>query len=424
MVYATSLRITRNRADAEDVAQECFLALAKATDTIKSSLPCWLHWLATRRSLDVLRSAQRRKRRENLPANISTPPGSTTADWNELQTYVDEAIGALPRKLRDPVIAHFLEGQSYHAVGEALGLPRSTVASRVQKALELVRKTLENRGVQVTPASLSALLLSNGSGAVAPPTLTSALGKLAISGGSSATLVTALPPRATLVALKKVAALTLGAATPISARTASDGHYELNGLAPGPLQIRAQLTANGIRLEHSAMVKAGEAQELDFSYEPGTAVVDGRITLDDATPASAQLSLWLLSSDQKPRLTVSADENGLFHFEKLPPGEARLKISARAANGEQRSRFVWIELKEGGVTRTDANLAGRGHIAGQVLGTTEGQIGAVFLVEAPPGTPSPDQGRRLETPRAPCVRRSTRSLPGFAGKSSPALRAA
>ena len=27
LVYATSLRITRNRADAEDVAQECFAAL-------------------------------------------------------------------------------------------------------------------------------------------------------------------------------------------------------------------------------------------------------------------------------------------------------------------------------------------------------------------------------------------------------------
>jgi RNA polymerase sigma factor (sigma-70 family) len=168
MVYATSLRITRNHADAEDVAQECFLALAKGTNTIKFSLPGWLHRLATRRSLDVLRSVKRRRAHENVPTKSTSKPGSAETSWSDIQAYVDEAIAALPEKLRDPVVAHFLEGQSYQAVGEALGLHRSTVAHRVQRALELIRRVLKRRGVRVTSTSLAALFVANGSGAVVP----------------------------------------------------------------------------------------------------------------------------------------------------------------------------------------------------------------------------------------------------------------
>ena len=211
MVYATSLRITRNHADAEDVAQECFLALAKGTNTIKFSLPGWLHRLATRRSLDVLRSVKRRRAHENVPTKSTSKPGSAETSWSDIQAYVDEAIAALPEKLRDPVVAHFLEGQSYQAVGEALGLHRSTVAHRVQRALELIRRVLKRRGVRVTSTSLAALFVANGSGAVVPSSLTAALGKIAIAGGGSAPLVVAAPSIGGSLVMK-VAALAIGAA--------------------------------------------------------------------------------------------------------------------------------------------------------------------------------------------------------------------
>ena len=67
---------------------------------------------------------------------------STEIGWDDIQTYVDEAIAELPERLRWPVVAHYLEGQTYHTIAGSLGVPRSTVASRVQKGLDVVRKSL------------------------------------------------------------------------------------------------------------------------------------------------------------------------------------------------------------------------------------------------------------------------------------------
>ena len=64
LVYSTSLRLTGNAHDAEDVAQQCFMDLARAAASISSSLPAWLHVTATRRSVDAVRSASARRRHE------------------------------------------------------------------------------------------------------------------------------------------------------------------------------------------------------------------------------------------------------------------------------------------------------------------------------------------------------------------------
>ncbi len=64
MVYATCRRILRNEADAEDVAQECFVQLARSARDVKASLVGWLHRVATHRSLDLMRREARRRRRE------------------------------------------------------------------------------------------------------------------------------------------------------------------------------------------------------------------------------------------------------------------------------------------------------------------------------------------------------------------------
>ena len=57
MVYGTSLRLTKNEHDAEDVAQECFLELARNANSITASLPGWLHKVTRRRMIDFLRKS-------------------------------------------------------------------------------------------------------------------------------------------------------------------------------------------------------------------------------------------------------------------------------------------------------------------------------------------------------------------------------
>ena len=54
MVFRAALRVTGNAHDAEDVAQECFLELARNAGSVASSPAGWLHSKATTRSLEVI----------------------------------------------------------------------------------------------------------------------------------------------------------------------------------------------------------------------------------------------------------------------------------------------------------------------------------------------------------------------------------
>ena len=61
-VYASCLRVLGNAADAEDVAQECFLRLVRQAGSVRSSLIGWLHHSATHMSVDEKRRQTARKR--------------------------------------------------------------------------------------------------------------------------------------------------------------------------------------------------------------------------------------------------------------------------------------------------------------------------------------------------------------------------
>ena len=84
MVYATCRRILRNDADAEDVTQDCFLRLAQAGNGVKSSLVGWLHWMATRRSLDYMKRESRRRRREAIASSEPRAKGEVSWAVSEL----------------------------------------------------------------------------------------------------------------------------------------------------------------------------------------------------------------------------------------------------------------------------------------------------------------------------------------------------
>ena len=145
MVFSTCKRILGNTADAEDVAQECFLELTRATAMIRWSLGAWLHKLAFHRSVDFLKANTRRRRREQRSATRKAAQRDTARD--ELLAQVDHAIAELPDKLRQAVILRFLEGHSRQACAEFLDVSESTVGYRVNKGIEQVRGDLKRTGV-------------------------------------------------------------------------------------------------------------------------------------------------------------------------------------------------------------------------------------------------------------------------------------
>ncbi|NQT20541.1 MAG: sigma-70 family RNA polymerase sigma factor [Planctomycetes bacterium] len=184
MVYGSCLRVIGNTHDAEDVAQECFLELARAAGSVETSLPGWLHLAATRRSVDAVRRSAARKRHEEQAA--MKPNNNSEPTWAEIAPHVDAAIDELPEEFCLPFILHYLQGRSQAEVAGELSVDQSTVSRRIEKSISQLRDHLKKAGWVISAGALGALLAHN-TACAAPAAVMAALGKMAASGvGGSA----------------------------------------------------------------------------------------------------------------------------------------------------------------------------------------------------------------------------------------------
>jgi len=183
MVYGACLRVAKNPCIAEEVSQECFLELMKGPGSIRS-IGAWLHTVATRRALDRVKAESRRYDREQ--AYAATLGTAESAGWDDTRAFVDEAIAELPDELQMPIVLRFLEGRTHEAIAEELGVPRSTVRSRIDRGIDVVRENLRRRGVVLATGTLATALESVGA-TPAPVALLSELGRraLAMRGGTA-----------------------------------------------------------------------------------------------------------------------------------------------------------------------------------------------------------------------------------------------
>jgi RNA polymerase sigma factor (sigma-70 family) len=180
MVYATCRRLVGNRADAEDVAQECFVQLARGGAGVRTSVAGWLHRVATRSALAQRRKDRARQRAEREAGSMA-PERDAVPTWDEIKAEVDRAIDTLPDDLREPLVLHFLQAKPQTAVAEELGLTQSAVSKRLAKAVDRLRRHLGPAGAALSVAGLMALLKTHSSEA-APATLIADLGRMALAG--------------------------------------------------------------------------------------------------------------------------------------------------------------------------------------------------------------------------------------------------
>ena len=73
--------------------------------------------------------------------------------------FVDEAIAALPEKLREPVVAHFLEVKRTTPSPLRWESHRAASPAASNGGIEQIRKTLSRRGVDISASILTAVLL-------------------------------------------------------------------------------------------------------------------------------------------------------------------------------------------------------------------------------------------------------------------------
>jgi len=187
LVYGTCLRATRNHADAEDVTQECFVELSKHAGEIACSIAGWLHTVATRRSIDLIRRAEVRRRKMKESATLDKQ--QKDPKWEEVSPYLDEVIEELPERFRIPLVRYYLEGTGQDDIAIELGVHRATISRRISSGIKALRRKLKKVGIITTIPALGLLLAKNAEASV-PASVASALDNMAISSMSEAATAT------------------------------------------------------------------------------------------------------------------------------------------------------------------------------------------------------------------------------------------
>jgi len=141
---------TRSVADAEDVVQEAFMRFWRNQRHLGGDPMALLVTSVRRAALDLLRSRDRRERRENEHVDLQAEAWfAPSVEEDERRTQLEEAVIQLPSEQREVVVLKVWGGLTFAQIAEQLELSPNTVASRYRYALNHLREKLigvENHG--------------------------------------------------------------------------------------------------------------------------------------------------------------------------------------------------------------------------------------------------------------------------------------
>lgn len=150
-VYTLCFRMCGNSEDAEEAAQDAFLALWRGIDRFRqeSSLSTWIYRLATNACIDTLRRRKKQSGSVSLDdeelfvdAVDTSPQPQETVEHRETQKLLQEGLSALPEEYRKVLILREIEGLSYTEIAESASIELGTVKSRISRGRSLLRNFL------------------------------------------------------------------------------------------------------------------------------------------------------------------------------------------------------------------------------------------------------------------------------------------
>lgn len=140
--YATAILGRRAASDAaDDVVQHVFCRILESPESTLAAIhdvSAWLLGTARNVALQHLRSGRREQARRG-----SRPPAHP--DTTSPHADLDRALRSLPRRLREVVVLRHVAGLSFDQLAIAIGIPRSTAASRYTLAVELLEASLKTQ---------------------------------------------------------------------------------------------------------------------------------------------------------------------------------------------------------------------------------------------------------------------------------------
>ncbi len=155
------LKIVKNRDDAEDLTLEAF---GKAYKNLSTYIPdfafsTWLYKIAFNNAVDFLRNKKNSQKNISIDQSDFDSPASNlissfadpeeTIIRKEKEKILQNLIKRLPLDYRKPLILYYFEGMSYNEIAENMGLPVSTIKTRLFRAKELLSTIINNAKIDL-----------------------------------------------------------------------------------------------------------------------------------------------------------------------------------------------------------------------------------------------------------------------------------
>jgi RNA polymerase sigma-70 factor (ECF subfamily) len=141
MVFRAAMRLTANRADAEDVTQELFIRLPRIVGGfagVMSQFAPWLRRIAVRDALMRMRGG--RRRREVSAESIASLVSASHDTLGRIT--LETALAALGAEHRTVFLLKEVEGYSHAEIAELLGITVANSEVRLHRARRQLREFL------------------------------------------------------------------------------------------------------------------------------------------------------------------------------------------------------------------------------------------------------------------------------------------
>jgi RNA polymerase sigma-70 factor (ECF subfamily) len=152
--YSLAYRMMNGRQAAEDLTQDAFLKVWRATTSYRvdrGSVRTWILSIVHNQGIDQLRShASRRRTQDKVEASApkSEPSEAFAESWrNSQRDQVREALNSLPQEQLKILELAYFSGYTHVELAELLDLPLGTVKGRMRLGLKKLRDHFEARGI-------------------------------------------------------------------------------------------------------------------------------------------------------------------------------------------------------------------------------------------------------------------------------------
>lgn len=146
MVFGMAYHVLQSPAQAEELAQDVFLALHQNLSRVESArhLVFWLRRVTSNRCIDAVRSSRRRR---ELPIDSLAEPAIVPRFGDPLLgDLLRSLVGELTPDARMVVTLRFQEDLDLSEIAAVLDMPVNTVKSHLRRSMDALRRKLADRG--------------------------------------------------------------------------------------------------------------------------------------------------------------------------------------------------------------------------------------------------------------------------------------